>query len=504
MSSVVKKDARAEAESRGDDAMPTGRQENGALPASWACAALDELGTWSGGGTPAKSKPEFWTNGTIPWVSPKDMKGFKICGAEFQITEEAIKNSAARKVPPRSILMVTRSGILSRVFPVGITSSEVTINQDLKALTPNVECNPEYLAWYLVSEGNRILTDCRKHGTTVASIEFGRLKQYQVPVAPHAEQGRIVEKIEALFARIEKGEEALRQIQALLGRYRQSILKAAVTGALTREWREARQHELEPASQLLDSILVQRRANWQGRGTYKEPVSAQIDGLPEMPDSWLWASIEECVFVETGATPKKSENKYYSEQGVNWITSTALNDDPVVEPQAYITEAALKETNAKIFPQGTLIVAMYGEGKTRGKVAELGIEAATNQACAALRVEHLDPNVSRYVKTYLLYNYEAIRKLSAGGVQPNLNLGMIRSMAFPLPPLPEIKEILVRVDQELQRCKHIGLLCETELARSASLRQSILKSAFSGQLVPQDPGDEPASELLARFRDKKY
>ncbi len=399
--------------------------------------------------------------------------------------------------------MVTRSGILAHTFPVAVNECLVTVNQDLKTLTPHEGIDPDFLTWYLRRQNDRLLRECAKHGTTVASMDTERLKKHCVPVSPLDEQRRIVEKIESLFSRLDKGEEALGKVQRLLARYRQSVLKAAVTGQLTADWRTENAHRLEHGRDLLARILETRRETWEGRGKYKDPVSPDTSRLPALPQGWAWASTEQLAFVETGATPKKGNTDFYAPAGTPWITSTAVNEEIILSAQAYITDAALEKTNAKVFPKGSLIIAMYGEGKTRGKVSELGMASATNQACAALIANHLPDSLRKYLKRFYLYNYEALRLLSSGGVQPNLNLSMVKTTPIPLPPEPEAEEAVDRLDAELSRIEAIRTLCITELARSAALRQSILKDAFAGRLVPQDPNDEPATELLARIRAER-
>src|SRR5690242_2326212 len=106
------------------------------IPSTWALVELRELGLWVGGGTPSKFNPAYWQGGTIPWVSPKDMKHHIIRGAEDKITEVAAAESTARIVPPGSVLVVTRSGILRHSLPVAVAATHVAINQDLKALLP--------------------------------------------------------------------------------------------------------------------------------------------------------------------------------------------------------------------------------------------------------------------------------------------------------------------------------------------------------------------------------
>src|SRR5262249_17477612 len=150
----------------------------------------------------------FW-DGDIPWVSPKDMKVAVISSTQDRITEAAVENSAAKLIPARSVLFVTRSGILAHSFPVATTNLAVTVNQDLKAITPVGVVEPDYLAWALRYLERRILHSCTKHGTTVHSVEISALKALKVPIPPLNEQRRIVAKIEELFSELDKGVESL-------------------------------------------------------------------------------------------------------------------------------------------------------------------------------------------------------------------------------------------------------------------------------------------------------
>lgn len=156
--------------------------------------------------------------------------------------------------------------------------------------------------------------------------------------------------------------------------------------------------------------------------------------MPELPAGWCWTNVDQLGDVGTGATPKRGKADYYEGGTIPWVTSGAVGDSFVREASEFVTEKAIAESNLTLYPTGTLLVAMYGEGKTRGKCSELLIEATTNQALAAI-----EPYVSikAYLKVFLLMNYEETRKAASGGVQPNLNLSLIRSIAVPLPPLTE-------------------------------------------------------------------
>ena len=182
-----------------------------------------------------------------------------IDSAQDQITENAVAESATNLVPVRSVLMVTRSGILEHTFPVAVNTIPVAINQDLKALTPHPGVSATYIAFALKSMSRQILESCSKDGTTVSSIDFDRLSRWEVPLAPNVQQKRTVSKIDELFSRIDDGERSLEQAHLLIERCRKSVRKAAVTGELTREWRERHKDQVESGEALLNRILAARR-----------------------------------------------------------------------------------------------------------------------------------------------------------------------------------------------------------------------------------------------------
>jgi type I restriction enzyme S subunit len=142
---------------------------------------------------------------------------------------------------------------------------------------------------------------------------------------------------------------------------------------------------------------------------------------------------------------------------------------------------------------------MYGEGKTRGKATELGIAAATNQACAALLQPEDDPQLRSYVKHWFEYNYLELRKQAAGGVQPNLNLEMIRRLRIPIPPREEMLEIVTALGGHFDSFAATTYELERLNHDVAGLKQSVLKAAFGGHLVEHDERDESAGGLLARL-----
>ena len=272
----------------------------------------------------------------------------------------------------------------------------------------------------------------------------GPILQQPVPVAPPAEQDRIVTAIEEHFSRLDAVEH--------------DVTKARAKGAT------------------LPSVV--------------------LPGL--FLTDWPTRKIGELARVGSGATPRRSEARFWSGGTIPWVASGAVNERAIRSASGFITEEALAETSVKLWPIGTVLVAMYGEGKTRGKAALLQIESTCNQACAAIDYDR--PLVTGdYLLTYLNSQYEASRRLASGGVQPNLSLGLIKNMEIPVPSLETQRSVALQAEDIVLGSEQLAATCTKARLHVTALRRSILAAAFSGQLVPQDPNDEPASVLLERI-----
>ena len=298
------------------------------LPDGWYWMTLGRLGSWKGGGTPSKANPAFWTNGTIPWVSPKDMKVAIIGETEDKITVAAVEGSSAKYVPEGSILMVVRSGILKHSFPVAVTDRIVTVNQDLRALTPHPGISPDFVALYLALAEHRVLHDCSKDGTTVDSIEVSALERLPIPLAPLAEQRRIVARVDELFAEISEGEAALAAARKDLDTFRRALLKAAVTGELTKDWRAANSVS-ETGHDLLDRISKDLANNAAPNKRIRRGIAAKplnSSGLSDLPQGWVWARAENITSLITkGTTPPR--NTMTREGGIPYLKIQNLDFD---------------------------------------------------------------------------------------------------------------------------------------------------------------------------------
>lgn len=489
------------------------------LPPGWARTPLGSLGEWFGGGTPSKAVGEYWRDGTVPWVSPKDMKRPLIESAQDRITERAVRESATNLVPANSVLMVTRSGILEHSFPVAVNTVPVAMNQDLKAVAVR-GVDAVYASYFLRSRAEDILRTCKKDGTTVSSIDSDRLAAYEISIAPATEQKRIVSKIDELFSCIDEGERALERVQKLVERYRQSVLKAAVTGELTREWREKNKDKLESGEALLARILKARREAWEKaelekmkakgitpandkwKQKYEEPLSPDMTDLPELPDGWVWASLDMLADIVGGITVDQKRRTEDCEP-VPYLRVANVQ-------RGYLDLSEMKSINAprdrieqlRLRPGDIL----FNEGGDIDKLGRGWIWEGQLSNC-------IHQNHVFRARLVILYSLNKIISwygnvmgrtlfMRLGKQTTNLaslSLSKLKSVPVPIMCPSEADEIVSRVDDIFSITDHHGGEIEKQMRGSSSVRHGVLKAAFSGRLVSQDPADEPASMLLKRI-----
>ena len=207
------------------------RLENGVSDESWEEKKLGEVGSWLGGGTPSTSREEYWENGNILWITSKDMKSAVIEDTLMKVNEIGVKNSSANYIEKPALLVVMRSGILRRTFPVAMVKKPFTVNQDLKAIIPDKD-DLEFLFWMLLSNERRILDSCMKNGTTVESINSNALKAFAFKCPTLPEQHEIVRLIDDLLARERSAQQATERALASIDLMKKSILARAFRGEL--------------------------------------------------------------------------------------------------------------------------------------------------------------------------------------------------------------------------------------------------------------------------------
>jgi len=299
-------------------------------------------------------------------------------------------------------------------------------------------------------------------------------------LVPELDQQRlVVAEIEKQFSRLDEAVANLKRVKANLKRYKAAVLKSAVEGKLTESWRK--QHpDVEPASKLLERILSERRAKSKDKSKYVESAASDIDNLPTLPKGWIWTSLGQMFDVYVGSTPSRGKQEYW-DGAIPWVSSGEVAFCRIRKTKERITEEGLANSSAKLHPQGTVLLGMIGEGKTRGQVAILDIAACNNQNSAAIRVSETGVP-SEYVYRYLEGQYEENRLLGSGNNQPALNKARVQRIPFPLPPTKEQQQIVAEVERRLSVIEELEAAVEANLTRADRLRQSVLQLAFSGRL----------------------
>ncbi len=465
------------------------------LPKNWKWVPLGEiLSKIIGGGTPSKSNPSYW-QGKIPWLTIKDMRTRRPIDSIDHISEVAIKESSTNIIPADTVIIATRVG-LGKVIRVPYDS---TINQDLKALIPKAGIDKSYLEYWIVSIADYL--ESIGSGTTVKGIRLETLKEIPFPLAPPEDQKRIVAEIEKQFSRLDEAVASLKRIQVNLKRYKAAVLKAAVEGKLTEQWRKDHPNA-EPADQLLKRILAERHAKWEAeeqakmkakginpkddswKKKYKEPAGPDTANLPELPDGWVWVKSDQLFsFVTSGS---RGWACYYSETGPIFLRmgnldhetiSLDLSDIQRVQPPEGAEGSRTRVVAGDILISITADVGMIGMVPDGFEVAYINQHVSLARPLTIVN--------STYLAWFLACKtgQDQFKELQRGATKVGLGLDDIRTVNAPLPPSKEQKAILEEIDRRLSVTQELETTIETNLKRAERLRQTILQRAFSGGLV---------------------
>jgi len=415
------------------------------LPIVWDSVPLELVGMPSTSNVdPSKFPNEIFELYSVP--SYANNKPEIVTGAEIRSTKQSVEIG--------DVLLCKIAPHLNRVWIVRELHNYRRIASSEWIVIRSKIATSDYLRYALTEPKFRsaFMATSSGVGGSLIRARPRAVAKILIPLPPINEQRRIVEKLDRIFDRLRRVRDELSHIKKLIDRYKQAVLTAACSS------------ENYENGEIVD--------------------------------------IQSVAHVGTGSTPLKSNSSYYADIGIPWIISAATNQPFVTEASEFVTEYAISECRLKKYPIGTLLVAMYGEGKTRGQVTELAIEATINQACAAIIVNE-SLACKEYVKLALQANYFEMRQLAEGGNQPNLNLSKIRNFLIFLPPLEEQKEIVRRIEERFGKIDKLEQEYQKAVKLCDRLEQETLAKAFRGELVPQDPNDEPASVLLERIRAER-
>jgi len=412
------------------------------LPPNWAWVKLGDVATSEKGKKPRNLSTEFDKKFCFPYV---DIKAFEKRGID-----NYTDGDNCRFCESEDVLVVwdgARCGLVGRGVKgvIGSTLAKIKSKQHLDS----------FLFYFL--QWNYKLINLNPKGVGIPHIEPNLFWGLEIPIPPLPVQHQIVGKIEELFSELDKGIENLRKAKEQIKTYRQSVLAYAFSGKLTNS-----HPELVSGSEKLNQV--------------------QLDNS-QLPNGWKWVKLGEISKIGTGVTPLRSKKEYYLNGKIPWLTSSVVNESFVYSSTEFVTKRALEEYRLKKYPKHTLLVALYGEGKTRGKCTEMMFESTINQAMAAIVLDEEFFSSLKYVKWFLIKNYEDMRLLSSGGVQPNLNLSLIKNVEIPFSPIMEQQLIVLEIDRRFSVADKLEQTIDESLEKAEQMRQSILKKAFEGKLI---------------------
>ena len=480
------------------------------LPAGWIEAKASDVCEIEMGQSPPSST--YNENGEgLPFFQGK---------AEFgELYPEIRKwcSSPVKVANKKDVLLSVRAP----VGPTNFAPEKCCIGRGLAALSPKNGISSRYVLYamrFLVEGLVRQST-----GSTFDAITKNIVVNFSIPLAPTSEQQRIVSKIEELFSKLDAGISALERAKANLKRYRASVLKSAVEGKLTEAWR-AENPDHEPASKLLERILAERRQRWEQeqlanykekdkkppknwKNKYKVPVKPDTANLPELPEGWCWATLEQVLSRSEYGTSVKCS---YKKTEVPVLRIPNIKDGRIdLRDLKYSTKKLPLDQENALQVGDLLICRTNGSISLIGKVALVENDLPSLFAFASylLRFRFVISDIlSKWAMLCLSSHQgrvfiESNAASSAG--QHNISLSLMHGMKIPLPPLEEQAEIVNMIDEKTSVIDNEFLIAENCVGKASALRQAILKQAFEGRLVPQDPNDEPAEKLLERIQAER-
>lgn len=496
------------------------------VPTTWQTASLSDLLTSLETGSRPKGGVKGIGSG-IPSLGGEHLESngsFKFDNIRY--VPEYFANSMTKgRIKPGDILVVKDGATTGKTSYVdsSFPYKQAVINEHIFLCRCSYQLNAKYVFYYMFSEaGNsEILEDFRGAAQGGISQRFADL--VKVPVAPAKEQTRIVAKLEELLSDLDAGVAELKAAQKKLAQYRQSLLKAAVGGALTAEWREHNPPH-ENGAQLLDRILRERRQRWEAKqlakfneqgktppkgwqDKYPEPVQPDITGLPELPEGWVWASLDMLGEIASGVAKGTKRDASIAVREVPYLRVANVQRGYLDLSDVKTILATERDIQELTLESGDVL---FNEGGDRDKLGRGWVWRDEVANCIHQNhVFRMRPYLKEMLPELISHHGNTFGKLwfqTAGKQTTNLasiNMSMLRVFPVSVAPVDEQKQILLLLQETIDALDAQSVSLELGLKQAEAQRKNILKTAFSGQLVPQDPNDEPASLLLERIRAER-
>ena len=500
------------------------------LPVGWCWATLREIAQLKGGFAKGKKRDSGTKLHDVPYLRVANVQRGYLDLSEM-LTIEATRDEVHELQLMKGDVLFNEGGDRDKLGRGWIWNGELPLcihqNHVFRARLLSQGISPKLVSWYSNSAGQRYFWDEGKHTTNLASVNLTKLGNFPVPVPPATEAESVVEALDSYLTRLDAATEGLKRVEANLKRYRASVLKAAVEGNLVpteAELAKKEKREYEPASVLLERILKERRHRWEQaelakmkakgevpkndtwKKKYEEPSAPDTSDLPELPEGWCWASVDQLsLLIQYGTSAKTNEEA----DGVPVIRMGNIVD-------GYLT---LESDTLKYLPRDhdelpslfleteDMLFNRTNSAELVGKSAVyMGVPKPCSFASYLIRVRFSQEIRAAYVAAYLnsLAGKQWVASVKNQQVgQANVNGSKLAACAIPVPPGAEQERIATELEKAASNIENLASGTARDVVRTERLRQSILRWAFEGKLVDQNPSDEPASALLERIRRER-
>ena len=429
------------------------------IPKGWEWERIGNLFETTSGSTPLSRNPDYYQNGSINWVRTTDLNNGVLCKTEIQITEKACSDYNLTILPQNSVCIAMYGGA-GTIGKHSILQFDTTINQSVCAIKPNGYCNMDYLHTFIEYQ-RPYWMDFAAGSRKDPNINQLIIKHCLLPIPPQKEQTRIVDKLSLLHPYITQYGECQIKLdyinKEILDKFKKSILQEAIQGKLVPQLTEE-----GTAQDLLEQIKIEKLNLVKGgklkksalndsvifRGDdnkYYEQIGKKCLDITELipfeiPNSWTWARMGQIGDWGAGSTPQRSNQDYYG-GNILWLKTGELNNGVICDTEERITQRAFQECSLRMNKIGDVLIAMYGA--TIGKLAIVGKELTTNQACCGCT-----PYIvyNWFLFYFLMASRDTFIKKGEGGAQPNISRVKLVEHLIPLPPLNEQKRIVERIE----------------------------------------------------------
>lgn len=460
------------------------------VPENWCWTRWGFLGDFIAG-TGFKPKYQGFNNLEIPFYKVGSLKNIDsdgyICIDDNTINEDMRIELKAKIIPENSILFA-KVGEAIKLNRRALAIKDCCIDNNTMSFQCNKNINYRYIYYW---SKNIELYDY-SNATTVPSIRKSDLEKIVVPLPPLVEQERIVNRIESLFEKVDKASELVEEAREGFEKRRAAILEKAFSGELTKSWRRnygnLKNDIIDEIKEIYKQTLVNRE--------FKN-IQSMYDELqklePHNIQGWKHCYIGNIAKVSNGSTPSRKVPEYW-EGDIPWVSSGEVKNNRIDYTKECITQDGFNNSSVKLLEKGSVLIAMIGEGKTRGQSSILDIDATINQNIAAIDLSH-NKVLSEYVWYWLQFKYKQNRNVGMGTGPKALNCQRVRELDFVLPPIEEQREIVKILDRVINNENYIEE--NSDLTKYVdNIKKSILAKAFRGELGSHNLSEKSSIELL--------